>query len=64
VITVSINQTRSNGGGSNTIAIFEIDDEDPKATPMFTNAPDVKTMAMVRKAFDYLDAEAESFKKG
>lgn len=62
MLQVSVNTVGP--GGTRTIAIFSIDDEDPKAKPVFDNAPDAKTSILIRKALDYLDAEAESFKKG
>jgi hypothetical protein len=61
VLQISVNKLGP--GGSSTIATFQIDDEDPKAKPEFTNAPDAKTSVLIRKCLDYLDAEAESFKK-
>jgi hypothetical protein len=62
VLEVSVNKVGKNG--YTTVALFSVDDEDPKAKPEFASAPDVKTSAAIRKALDYLDAEAASFMKG
>jgi hypothetical protein len=50
--------TRVAAGGSTTIAIVRIDDEDLKAKPNFINPPDARTVKLIRRAFDQLDDEA------
>jgi len=50
--------TRVGAGGSTTIAIVRINDEDLKAKPEFVNPPDARTAKLIRKALDYLDDEA------
>ena len=50
--------TRVGVGGSTTIAIIRIDDEDLKTKPQFINPPDARTSKLIRKALDQLDDEA------
>jgi hypothetical protein len=50
--------TRVAAGGSTTIAIIRINDEDLKAKPEFVNPPDARTSKLIRKALDQLDDEA------
>ena len=50
--------TRVAAGGSTTIAIMRINDEDLKAKPEFINPPDARTSKLIRRALDILEAEA------
>jgi hypothetical protein len=50
--------TRVGAGGSTTIAIVRINDEDLKAKPEFINPPDARTSKLIRRALDQLDDEA------
>lgn len=50
--------TRVGAGGSTTIAIVRINDEDLKAKPEFINPPDARTSKLIRRALDQLEDEA------
>lgn len=47
------------GGAARTIAIVKIDEANPKAKAEFVNPPDGKTVKLLRRALDQLDAEVE-----
>jgi hypothetical protein len=62
-VTIQVSVNKMGKGGARTIATFEIDDEDPDAPTEWSNAPDMKTSVLIRRALDELEAEAETFKK-